>query len=298
MVPAARRAGVAAPALAAATRLIPTATPAAIPAPATVPRRQPSKPPHAVAVAAPVAAVAGAGAPPPATVAGGANGSGATVAPDGRRPRNAGVDGQPGIQRRAAPPGSPPGRRPAGGPPGRVRPTAVAVAHAARSRDRAGRARRHRRRGRAADRHRQLGQLQLELELELDPRQQRAARPSSAGARRSIRPTVTVSVLNGTATNGLAHRLASAARRGRLQAGDARQRAAADPHDDDGRLPPRLQAGRRGGGDDAEARSVGGSARRPEHAVRRVLGPEPLHHERRRYRRRESGEHPLRPEEA
>ena len=110
--------------------------------------------------------------------------------------------------------------------------------------------------------------------------------------------TVTVSVLNGTATNGLAHRLLQ-----RLEGVGYKQGT-------QGNAPlqthttttvaylPGFKREARSRGDHAEARSVGGSAGRPEHAVRCVLGPEPLHHERRRYRRRESGEYPLRPEEA
>jgi LytR cell envelope-related transcriptional attenuator len=94
-------AGVAAPALAAATRLIPSA--AHEPAP--------------VAVAEPIAAASVAAGPSPATVAGGANGSGTTTPP---RPVAAmpAVQGQPGVARR----GAPPNRRPPGGPGGRVPP--------------------------------------------------------------------------------------------------------------------------------------------------------------------------------
>ena len=203
MVPAAP-AGVAAPALAAATRLIPTATPAAIPAPAAVPAAS-QQAAAAVAVAAPVAAVAGAGAPPPATVAGGANGSGTTVPPR-TAPGNAGVDGQPGIQRRGAPPGSPPGRRSAGGPPGRVppprsgsrMPRGLGIALAA------------------------LGVIGIVVVLLIVTGSlgSSSSSSSSSSSRASNAPrdhrvraatinpaTVTVSVLNGTATNGLAHRL-------------------------------------------------------------------------------------------
>ncbi len=185
-------AGVAAPALAAATRLIPL--PVHEPAPA--------------AVAEPVAVATGptpgslADGPPPATVAGGANGSGTTAPP---RPVSAmsAVQSQPGITRR----GAPPNRRPPGGPGGRVPPgrrqsrfpRGLGIALGA------------------------LGVVAVVVVLLIITGALGGSNSNSgstgtqaSNASRDHRTktpavnpaSVTVAVLNGTATNGLAHRIA------------------------------------------------------------------------------------------
>jgi hypothetical protein len=179
-------AGVAAPALAAATRLIP------LPAQEAAP----------VAVAEPVGAASIATGPPPATVAGGANGSGTTTPPRPVAAMSA-VQGQPGIARR----GAPPNRRPTGGPGGRVPPG-----------------------GRQPGFRRGLGlalgalgviAVVVVLLFVTGAVGGSSSSSSSTGtqannARRDRRAkaaavspaSVTVAVLNGTATNGLAHRIA------------------------------------------------------------------------------------------
>jgi LytR cell envelope-related transcriptional attenuator len=188
-------AGVAAPALAAATRLIPL--PAHEPVPAAV-----AEPVVAASVATEPAPGALADGPPPATVAGGANGSGAIAPP---RPVSAmpAVQGQPGITRR----GAPPNRRPPGGPGGRVPPVrpqsrfprGLGIALGA------------------------LGVIAVVVVLLIVTGALGGSNSSSSstGTQASnasrdhrtrtpaVNPaSVTVAVLNGTATNGLAHRIA------------------------------------------------------------------------------------------
>ncbi len=204
MAPAAP-AGVAAPALTAATRLIPA--PAQVPAP-----QVPARP--AVATAAALADPPAAGGPPPATVAGGANGAGATAPP---RP-GATAPPRPGA---TAPP------RPAPATSGYQRPLAAGATSAGRRGGPPGARTVPARRGSRMPRAlvlllAGLGIAAVVVVLLLvtgiggssknapPPRASNASGARRASRAVSVNPaSVTVAVLNGTAINGLAHRVAS-----------------------------------------------------------------------------------------
>ena len=206
--PAGAPAGVGAPALTAATKLIPTAIPAA--APPLAPGAQPVL--GAVGVPEDALDLTTIESPPPATVAGGANGHGAVAEPVAAVPPSGGADGSPPprIQIRPGGAAAAAGRRPAaplrsqpGPSPSRMRRVIVGLlvllavgvvvggllilTSGGSSNKKTATHNTATSNASAAPRHKRKGQ----------------AKPAAFNP-----ASVTVAVLNGTATNQLAHRVA------------------------------------------------------------------------------------------